>query len=87
MIQKEKAKLLERAKKHKKSKAAAAPTEDSDSDSDMEVSVNLIEEISHSKKHHLEDEPNPDFDKSEEEKAYLQHIHAEVDAEFPLIED
>lgn len=53
----------------------------------MEVSARLFEEISHKRKQHLKDKLNPDFEKCQEEKAYLQHIHAEVDAEVPLIED
>ena len=84
VIQKEKARL----KKSKKAEAAEVPTEDSDSDTD--ISMNMIEEISPTKKQKLEKykEPNiPDNEKSEEEKAYLKFIHADEDSDHPLIED
>ena len=83
-IQEEKARL----KKSKKADAAEVPTEDSDSDTD--ISMNMIEEISPTKKQKLEKykEPNiPDNEKSEEEKAYLKFIHADEDSDHPLIED
>ena len=85
-IQEEKARL----KKSKKAEAAEVPTEDSDSDSDSDISMNMIEEISPTKKQKLEKykEPNiPDNEKSEEEKAYLKFIHADEDSDHPLIED
>ena len=79
VIQKEKAKL--KNKRAKKSKAAGYPTEDSDSDSSTEVEMNMIEEISptNSKKHKLtkDGETLQDYDKSEEEIAYLASIYAE----------
>ena len=84
VIKKEKARL----KKSKKAEAAEVPTEDSDSDTD--ISMNMIEEISPTKKQKLEKykEPNiPDNEKSEEEKAYLKFIHADEDSDHPLIED
>ena len=84
VIQKEKPRL----KKSKKAGAAEVPTEDSDSDTD--ISMNMIEEISPTKKQKLEKykEPNiPDNEKSEEEKAYLKFIHADEDSDHPLIED
>ena len=54
------------------------------------MSVNLIKEISPTKKQKLEKykEPYiPDNEKSEEEKAYLKLIHADEDSDHPLIED
>ena len=84
VIQKEKARL----KRSKKAEAAEVPTEDSDSDTD--ISMNMIEEISPTKKQKLEKykEPYiPDNEKSEEEKAYLKFIHADEDSDHPLIED
>jgi hypothetical protein len=83
-IQKEKARL----KKSKKAEAAEVPTEDSDSDTD--ISMNMIEEISPTKKQKLEkykESSIPDNEKSEEEKAYLKFIHADEDSDHPLIED
>jgi len=85
VIQKEKARLK---RKFKKAKVAEVPSEDSDSDTD--ISMNLIEEISPTKKQKLEKykEPNiPDNEKSEEEKAYLKFIHADEDSDQPLNED
>ena len=84
VIQEEEARL----KKSKTAEAAEVPTEDSDSDTD--ISMNMIEEISPTKKQKLEKykEPNiPDNEKSEEEKAYLKFIHADEDSDHPLIED
>jgi len=83
-IQEEKARL----KKSKKAEEAEVPTEDSDSDS--EISMNMIEEISLTKKQKLEkykEHTIPDNEKSEEEKAYLKFIHADEDSDHPLIED
>lgn len=68
--------------------AAEVPSEDSDSDTD--ISMNLIEEISPTKKQKLEkykDTTIPDNEKSEEEKAYLKFIHADEDSDQPLNED
>ena len=80
VIQQEKAIL--KNKRAKKSKAAGHPTEDPDSDSSTEVEMNMIEEISptNSKKHkHTKEdgETLQDYDKSEEEIAYLASINAE----------
>jgi hypothetical protein len=85
VIQKEKARLK---RKSKKAKVAEVPTEDSDSDTD--ISMNLIEEISPTKKQKLEkykESDIPDNEKSEEEKAYLKFIHADEDSDQPLNED
>ncbi len=86
VIQKEKAKL--RNKRAKQSKAAGHPIEDPDSDSSTEVEMNMIEEIrpTNSKKHKLtKDETLQDYDKSEEEIAYLASIYAE-EPESPIKE-
>ena len=67
---------------------AEVPIEDSDSDTD--ISMNMIEKISPTKKQKLEkykDSIIPDNEKSEEEKAYLQDIHADEDSDQPLPED
>ena len=86
VIQKEKAKL--KKKRAKKSKAAGHPTEEPDSDSSTDVEMNMIEEISPTKnnKHKLEDhedESLEDYEKSEEEIAYLASIYAE-EPESPI---
>ncbi len=84
VIQKEKAKL--RNKRAKQSKAAGHPIEDPDSDSSTEVEMNMIEEISPTKKHKLtKDKTLQDYDKSEEEIAYLASIYAE-EPESPIKE-
>ena len=50
VIKKEKARLQQKANKKHKPKAPAKSPEDSDTSSDMEMSVNLIEEVSSTKK-------------------------------------
>ena len=81
MIHKEKARLKQRALKHKhKSKTTGKSPEDSDTSSDLDMSVNLIEEVSITKKQKLEKYNEPtltDYDQSEEEQAYLKFIHAD----------
>lgn len=72
VIQQEKAKL--KKQKAKKSKAESS-SEESSSDSDLEM--NMIEEISNPKKHKLEEASLEDYDKSEEEIAYLSSIYKE----------
>jgi len=74
VIQQEKAKLKKQKKKAQKSKAESS-SEESSSDSDLEV--HMIEEIKTSKKHKLEEEPLGDYEKSEEEIAYLSSIYKE----------
>ena len=74
VIQKEKAKLKKQKKKAQKSKAESS-SEESSSDSDLEV--NMIEEIKNPKKHKLEEESLEDYEKSEEEIAYLSAIYKE----------
>ena len=79
VINKEKAKLKQRSLKQKP-KASAKSSEDTDSSSDLDVSVNLIEEVSNTKKQKLEKYNEPtltDYDQSEEEQAYLKFIHAD----------
>ena len=79
MIHKEKAKLKQRALKHK-SKTTGKSPEDSDTSSDLDMSVNLIEEVSITKRQKLEKYKEPtltDYDQSEEEQAYLNFIHAD----------
>ncbi len=52
--------------------------------------MNMIEQISPTKKQKLEkykESDIPDNEKSEEEKAYLKFIHADEDSDHPLIED
>src|SRR5688500_4799020 len=75
---KKKARLVQKAnKKHKPKASVTKSPEDSDSSSDMEMSVNLIEEISPTKKQKLEKYKEPelsDYEKSEEEQAYLKSI-------------
>ena len=74
VIQQEKAKLKKQKKKAQKSKAESS-SEESSSDSDLEV--NMIEVIKNPKKHKLEEEPIADYEKSEEEIAYLSSIYQE----------
>ena len=79
VIKKEKARLKQRAKKHK-SQASAKSPEDTDSSSDLEMSVHLIEEVSNTKKQKLEKYNEPtltDYDQSEEEQAYLKFIYTD----------
>ena len=87
VIQQEKAKL--KNKRIKNSKVAGQPAEDPDSDSSTEVEMNMIKEISltNSKKHKLtkDGESLQDYDKSEEEIAYLASIYAE-EPESPIKE-
>ena len=91
VIQKEKARLkkrTEQSQKAKKAKTAEVPSEDSDSDSDL--SVNMIEQISPTRKQkHSKnmDTEIPDYEKSEEEKVYLKSIYADEDSDHPLTED
>ena len=85
VIKKEKARLKQRALKQK-SKASAKSSEDTDSSSDLNMSVNLIEEISPTKKQKLEKYNEPtltDYDQSEEEQAYLKFIHADEAESLP----
>jgi len=77
VIQQEKAKLKKQKKKAQKSKAESS-SEESSSDSDIEL--NLIEEVKNPKKHKLEEEPLGDYEKSEEEIAYLSSIYTEDSA-------
>ncbi len=74
VIQQEKDKLKKQKKKSQKSKAESS-SEESSSDSDLEV--NMIEEIKNPKKHKLEEESLEDYEKSEEEIAYLSAIYKE----------
>src|SRR5687768_286965 len=77
VIKKEKARLVQKANKKHKPKAPAKSPEDSDTNFDMEMSVNLIEEVSSTKKQKLEKYKEPelsDYEKSEEEQAYLKSI-------------
>ena len=74
VIQQEKAKLKKQKKKAQKSKAESF-SEESSPVSDLEV--NLIEEVKNPKKHKLEEEPLGDYEKSEEEIAYLSSIYKE----------
>ena len=67
VIQQEKAKL--KKQKTKKSKAESS-SEESSSDSDLEV--HLIKEIKNPQKHKLEEKSLEDYEKSEEEIAYLK---------------
>ena len=85
VIQKEQARLK---RKSKKATVAEIPFEDSDSDTD--ISMNLIEEISPTKKQKLEKykvSNIPNNEKSEDKIAYFKYIHADVDGDFPLIEN
>ena len=85
VIKKEKARLQQKALKHKP-QASAKSSEDTDSSSDMELSVNLIEQISSTKKQKLEKYNEPtltDYDQSEEEQAYLKFIHTDEAEVFP----
>ena len=77
VIQKEKAKLKKQKKKAQKSKAESS-SEESSSDSDLEV--HMIEEIKNPKRHKLEEEALKDYEKSEEEIAYLSAIYKEDSA-------
>ena len=77
VIQQEKAKLKKQKKKAQKSKAESS-SEESSSDSDLEV--HMIEEIKNPKKHKLEEESLEDYEKSEEEIAYLSAIYKEDSA-------
>ena len=66
----------QRALKHK-AKATVTSPEDSDTSSDLDMSVNLIEEVSNTKKQNLEkykETELSDYEKSEEEQAYLKSI-------------
>ncbi len=74
VIQQEKAKLKKQNKKTQKSKAESS-SEESSSDSDLEV--NMIEAIKNPKKHTLVEESLEDYEKSEEEIAYLSSIYQE----------
>ena len=79
MIHKEKAKLKQRALEHE-SKTTGKSPEDTDTSSDLDMSVNLIEEISNTKKQKLEkynESTLTDYDQSEEEQAYLKFNHAD----------
>ena len=78
-LEEEKAKLQQRALKHK-SKTTDKSSEDSDTSSDLEMSVNLIEEVSNTKKQKLEiykEQSLEDYKKFEEEIAYLTFIYKE----------
>ena len=85
VIQKEKAKY--KKYKAKKSKAAGHPTEEPDSDSSTDVEMNMIEiNPTKGKKHKLDDHEEgslEDYEKSEEEMAYLASICAEEEPESP----
>ena len=73
VIQKEKAKLKKQKKNAQKPKAESS-SEESSSDSDLEM--NMIE-ISNPKKHKLVEASLEDYEKSEEEIAYLSSIYKE----------
>ena len=74
VIQEEKAKLKKQKKKAKKSKVESS-SEESETDSDPELEMNMIEEIKPSKKHKLQEDSLEDYEKSEEEIAYLESIY------------
>jgi hypothetical protein len=83
VIHSEKAKLKRKTKKAQKKEAEALIIDpDSDSESDSEVSMNMIGEISPTKKQKLEkykDSILQDYEKSEEEQEYLRALHAGED--------
>ena len=85
VIQKEKAKY--KKYKAKKSKAAGHPTEEPDSDSSTDVEMNMIEiNPTKGKKYKLDNHEKgslENYEKSEEEMAYLASIYAEEEPESP----